>query len=397
MFLQVLTKGFFKLNLQIFTHVLLLTDPQYYRMEAKYWKYINFIGHMEALKDDVKRLLERIGAWETYGVTGWGPDGNASIVEESEYSQTHTTGADNKIYHWYTPEKERMVESFYDVDYNNPLFNFTVKTLTKPTEILPDDGKLIKRSDKIYSRNDWDGAPIVVEKYKLMFFTLPKVGATKWKQAFRRMMGYEDWKDIGGEKGLPHDPKTNGLKYLYDYSIEEAEKMMTSDEWTRAMFIRSPKDRFLSVFNHMSRNRNHVDQRCCPHQPGCSSSLRTMAGFIELMENCHSTHWAPISERVEDQYWPYINFIGTLETAEESSESLLKRIGAWKNIGQTGWGSDGKERIFQKDERAFDSVLESLSMYNPSVDRMLDVFYEVDYQNRYLTFPSKKVWAMENL
>lgn len=363
-------------------------------MEPKYWKYINFVGHLETMKVDTKRLLERIGAWKKWGATGWGPQRNASILDESEYSQSHTTGSNFKIYHWYTPEKERLVEKFYEADYQHPAFQFTIQNLTEPLVPLP-DGKLIKRVDKIYSRMDWDGAPIVVERYKLIFFTLPKVGATIWKQAFRRMEGFDDWSDVGGKNGLPHDPNGNGLKYLYDYDIETAEGMMTSPDWTRAVFVRSPKDRFLSVFHQMSRNRDQIDKRCCPYQPGCSSTLRTMARFVDLMGVCYSAHWAPFSERMEGKYWPYINFVGTMENAEEDARKLLSRLGAWEDVGQNGWGDNGDERIFAKDSRVFDTVRDSLAMYTPQVDKMLDEYYKLDYESKYFTFPTHKVWAME--
>jgi Sulfotransferase family len=364
-------------------------------MEPKYWKYINFVGHMENMKEDTRRLLEKIGAWDKWGATGWGADGKSSIVELSEFSQSHTTGASSKIYQWYTPERERLVESFYSMDYSNPLFNFKLTNLTEPYAKLT-DGEFIKQGDKVYTKGDWDGSPIVVEKYKLIFFTVPKVGATKWKQAFRRMMGYPDWHEIGGDAGLPHNPSTNGLKYLYDYPIEQAEAMFQSEEWTKAIFIRSPKDRFLSVYNEMARDRDQVDRRCCPLEPGCSTSLRTIAGFLELAENCYSAHWAPISDRMEEKYWPYINFIGSLENVEADSKKLLEKLGVWDEIGRSGWGENGNERLFAYDKNAFDSVLFSLSMYNPAIDKQLDEFYKVDFENKYLTFASNRVYAMEH-
>jgi hypothetical protein len=43
------------------------------------------------------------------------------------------------------------------------------------------------------SRAPPTGAPIVVKKYKLLFFTIPEVGCTVWKQLFRRVAGYADW------------------------------------------------------------------------------------------------------------------------------------------------------------------------------------------------------------
>jgi Sulfotransferase family len=371
-----------------------LTAPQYGRMESKYWKYVNFVGHMETMNEDTKRLLQRIGAWEKWGATGWGPHGNASILSLSQNNQSHTTGATFKTNQWYTPERERMVEKFYAVDYGHPAFQFTIQNLTKPF-VPPSDGKFVKRGDSIYSRNDWDGAPVVVEKYKLIFFTIPKVGATVWKQAFRRMEGYDDWLDIGGTNGLPHDPSRNGLKYLYDYDMETAEGMMTSSEWTRAIFVRSPKDRFLSVFYQMSRNRAQIDRRCCPHQPGCSSTLRSMARFVDLMATCYSSHWAPFSERMEDKYWPYINFVGTIENVQDDSKKLLIRLGAWEAIGKKGWGGNQKGRIFAKDDHVFDDVRDSLAMYTSQVDRMLDKFYKDDYESKYFTVPTKGIWIMQ--
>ncbi|KAL3940174.1 MAG: hypothetical protein SGARI_001092 [Bacillariaceae sp.] len=375
--------------------------PQSTRMEQKYWKYINFVGHMENMNEDMEKLLKRIGAWEKWGATGWGSDGTSSIVEANERSQSHTTNAAARIFQWYTPEREQLVEEFYTQDYNNPLFEFKAVQLTEPMEELP-DGDFIKRSDNIYRDNDWDGAPVVIEKYKLLFFTIPQIGDEQWKQALRRMMGYDDW-NVVGENGLPHDPATNGLKYLYHYPIEQAEKMMQSSEWTKALFVRSPKDRFLSVYDQMNRNRKQVDQRCCPHKSGCSSSLRNMIGFLELIENCYSAHWNPISDRMEEKYWPctyhviYVNYVGSIENAPADSQKLLEKIGAWDEIGKTGWGESGADRIFSQDDQAFDSVVASLSFYTPQVDKKIEEFYKADYESSYLNFSNRKVHAMDRI
>ena len=186
-------------------------------MEPKYWKYINFVGRMESINEDTEKLLKRVGAWDEYGKMGWGPHHNASMTRTSGSYQSHNTGSSSKIYQWFTPEKERMLEKFYADDYENQVFDFKATNLTEPTL----GGKILKQNDDIYSRNDWDGAPIVVSKYKLIFFTQPKVAATRWKQAFRRMEGYNEWKEIGGPNELPHQPQKNGLKYLYDFPLKE--------------------------------------------------------------------------------------------------------------------------------------------------------------------------------
>ena len=49
---------------------------------------------------------------------------------------------------------------------------------------------IVQRKDAIMSRAEW-GNPIVLEEYRLIFFTIPKVACSEWKQLFRRMMGFE--------------------------------------------------------------------------------------------------------------------------------------------------------------------------------------------------------------
>jgi hypothetical protein len=51
----------------------------------------------------------------------------------------------------------------------------------------------------------------------------------------------EDWKSQDDTLKLPHNPKQNGLTYLWDFSAEEAIHIMTSLEWTCAIFLRDPK------------------------------------------------------------------------------------------------------------------------------------------------------------
>jgi hypothetical protein len=82
------------------------------------------------------------------------------------------------------------------MDYGGPLFNFTMQDLTKAF--------YIKSKDKLRARGDWDGDPIVIETYKLIFFTI-------------------------------------SLKYLNDYDIGVASDMITGNEYTKAIVARNPK------------------------------------------------------------------------------------------------------------------------------------------------------------
>jgi hypothetical protein len=378
-------KGFFKL---VHTCHDSHWAPQHLRMEQKYWKYINFVGHVEHAQQDSKSLLQQIGAWDEYGKSGWGKERNSSIFGRAAMNnQDHATHSDWQIWNFYTPALERKVEQYYAGDYGNPLFNYPFTNLTKDF--------FVSGYNSIFQRGNWDAAPVVVEKYKLIFFTIPRVGGGKWKQAFRRMGGFEDWSEWGGPNELPHHPDHNGLKYLYHYSVEEASEMMRSNNWTRAIFLRNPKDRFMSVYHELqswqssNSNRNMVDDLCCPEEHGCANHLSSMVRFLDLIQGCNSTQWEPQWHRMEKKYWKYINFIGKIDNVEEDSKRLLKQIGAWDAIGKSGWGADGSETMFTKDGHELDHVRTALGIYSPVVDRLVETFYRDDYDNKIFNFTKK--------
>ena len=77
------------------------------------------------------------------------------------------------------------------------------------------------------------------------------------------MEGYDNWQSKD-----PHDPRINGLKRLRrkDFSPENITTMLLSPEWTRAVFVRDPKERFLSAYLDKVQNKDgkYVIGHCCP-------------------------------------------------------------------------------------------------------------------------------------
>jgi Sulfotransferase family len=246
-------------------------------------------------------------------------------------------------------------------------------------------GLVMDPRDYIYNVGGWDAAPIVIPKYKLVFFTVPKVACTTWKQAFRRMMGYWDWdhQDEGH-----HDPRVNGLKYLHHFPIGTANEMMTSPDWTRAIFVREPKIRLLSAFmdKALSNSGKHVIEKCCPETGECLAPAQTLSGFLDLTEWCTDSHWQPQAMRVDDKYWPYINFVGHFETVAEDARRLLEHIGAWEEIGRTGWGDYS---IFEKpasQNHVTNSQSKASAWYTPALERRVEKMYAGDYNLALLSF-----------
>ncbi|GAX25292.1 hypothetical protein FisN_5Lu384 [Fistulifera solaris] len=255
------------------------------------------------------------------------------------------------------------------------------------------DHLLVDYGDYIYKKGSWDGAPVVIEDFKLVFFTSAKVGCTVWKQLFRRMMGIPDWKAEQTPDLLPWNSELNGLKYLYDYDRETASMMMTNPEWTRAIFVRDPKERFLSAYLDKAFHKSFVDRNCCPFKMTCAAEARKSAKhFLELIKTCENPHWMPQSSRMEEKYWPFINFVGYMEHLSEDGERLLRQIGAWETYGAWGWGPTGKDSVFQSQEggggRAHATgARNKLKQYiSQELEAELDSFYEKDYSNPFLRF-----------
>jgi len=232
---------------------------------------------------------------------------------------------------------------------------------------------MIQSSDKFIANGEWDGPPIVLKKYKLLLFTVPKVGCTVIKQFARRILGFPDWQKDNGS--IPHDPDSNGIVYLSHFTRQEAQEMMTSPLWTRVMFIRDPKERFLSAYldkvvNNYSKYT--AKKTCCKRLKGENKKLlksgptchanMMFQDFLSFSKACPDQHWNAQTDRLDNKFWPYINFMVHLETAHRDMEKLIHRVdkyvcrprklcvgndSLWNQHGASGWGKSGNEAVFQ--------------------------------------------------
>jgi hypothetical protein len=304
------------------------------------------------------------------------------------------------------------------------------------------DDLLVQQGDFVYLRGDWDGSPVVLEDYKLVFFTSAKVGCTVWKQLFRRIVGLKDWKAEATGKLLPWNPELNGLKYLYDYNRETASHMMTSPEYTRAIFVREPKERLVSAYLDKGvTNSYFMQSKCCfykgdctqvaskyfsskvlcrlplavccvlpkrsidrlmklvsPHSTMCLTVYpltficciqleNSLDGFFQIMQTCEDAHWRPQSRRMEPKYWPYINFVGHMETVEADAARLLKQVGAWDPYGSSGWGKHGNLSIFGTKaggagrKHATHAKDRMRAHFTPELEQQVESYYSSDYAN----------------
>ena len=96
--------------------------PQSQRLRAANWKFINYVGYFENLEHDARCLLEKIGAWEEYGASGWGKDGSLSFFQRN--TAPHSTSAKDLYDSYYTPEVKQAAWNYLNGDYAIPELGF---------------------------------------------------------------------------------------------------------------------------------------------------------------------------------------------------------------------------------------------------------------------------------
>ena len=258
---------------------------------------------------------------------------------------------------------------------------------------------VLDQSDSIFKRKGWDNDPVVLEPYKLIFFTVPKVACTEWKTLFRRMMGHLDW-----DTEQPHNPATNGLRYLGHYPPRLQIEFMTSADWTRAIFVRDPLERLLSAYLDKGlKHKDYILRNCCqhnmrnqPYQQQCKvlkeisnnhTSLPKMEEFTfekfvkTYMKQCKDPHWLPQSSRMNPSNWDFINFVGHFDSLAQDAQSLLKRVGAWESFGFDGWGVYQNRSFLENNDakHATSSHTRIRKFYTPEIKRLALDYLQADY------------------
>ena len=238
----------------------------------------------------------------------------------------------------------------------------------------------VEHDDLIFN-NMIESSPVVIESHKLIFFSVPKVADTLWLMLLRRMMGFGDWQSLDVAS-------YDGLVRLSDYSTEQATEMMNSPEYTRAIFVRDPKDRFLSTFvDEVMSDDASIKRSCCNEGEDCAHQYQSMTDFANLILTCNDKHWTPISNWIDRKFIPTLNFVGHLETAEADARSLLEKIEAWESFGKSGWGRRGDEAFFVSKDKLSDATANDISdsldlmskLMTPRIESTLEAFYAIDY------------------
>jgi len=199
------------------------------------------------------------------------------------------------------------------------------------------------------------------------------------------------------------------FKHLFRFSDKEILHMMTSDEWTRAVFVREPKERVLSAFLNKFCNEKEFFNFCCKRLDDkgrieCRDRMRDcdFRYFLKRTRDCPNQHWDLQSARIDTKWWPSISFIGHMSNIEVDSRTLLESItstedpheSAWEKYGKIGWGKNGTQSFFQQNTavHATNSHDKLKTYYKaPCDEAFVEKYWAEDWTSPYFVFDTVKV------
>jgi hypothetical protein len=241
-------------------------------------------------------------------------------------------------------------------------------------------------SDYIYSSDDFDASPIVLESpYNLIFFPVTGVADVVWRCLIRRLLGFEDW----------DDPKRQfeGLTYLANYTVEQASAIMSSPSFVRAMFVRDPRDRIQSNYIEAAEHdpRHGMLQGChCTMKCGetgiqqrCRENLQSFETFLtKVVPECDRPYWRPQAERMEPKYFQLLDFVGHYENfAHDAAQLLLLAMNNDSTVRRQRW-IDQKELqdVFDRLEVTYSTISSPERFANSTKAAFLEN-YKVDVKS----------------
>ena len=233
-----------------------------------------------------------------------------------------------------------------------------------------------------------------------------------FKKLFRRMTNKRNWAVENAK--LPHNPRENGLTYLYHYNITDALTILTHPNWTRAIFVRDPKERVLSAYLDKAARKKgkYVQRHCCNQEKStCGEEANaSFMGFLRVIKTkcCCDPHWISQTKRIDSAFRRYINFVGHFENIQQDTKRLLHKINTknnrinnfktktsngdlWEQYGASGWGRFKNESIFAQGTQAThrtSAITKLKEYYNASIEQFVENMFADDYDDPMFDFKS---------
>eukprot|EP00551_Chaetoceros_affinis_P017069 CAMPEP_0203699706 /NCGR_PEP_ID=MMETSP0091-20130426/28044_1 /ASSEMBLY_ACC=CAM_ASM_001089 /TAXON_ID=426623 /ORGANISM="Chaetoceros affinis, Strain CCMP159" /LENGTH=259 /DNA_ID=CAMNT_0050572659 /DNA_START=15 /DNA_END=790 /DNA_ORIENTATION=+ len=237
-----------------------------------------------------------------------------------------------------------------------------------------------------------------------------KVASTEFVRFFARLQNNPNWC-----KQNIHHPDVHKLKLLNSYTAEKAQQIMVSPEWTKAIFVRHPKSRLLSAYldKAIQYSERFVGEYCKAferHNNNYDECVEKHEDFDFFLKRITSTlsedvHWRTIYSRVDEKWWPYIDYIGYMDNLNDDAKKLFSSIrssvdgvSAWDRIGVSGWSGnkegDCKDNLEssipflgRSDARHKTRAKKKMKKYyTPDLEKYVEKSFADDLQNPFFHF-----------
>lgn len=266
----------------------------------------------------------------------------------------------------------------------------------------------LRTTDLIHSDNI-NTSPIVIEEYNTVFFLMAKVASTEFLRFITRLQGNPHWCKSGIHLHY------HNMTLLSKYSVEEAQEMMTSPKWKKVIFVRHPKARILSAFldKAVDNSVNFVDEFCGAYgrkghnKNECIQKHKDFDFFVKKFSPVLNTnvHWRTIYSRIDEKWWPYIDFIGNMDSLRDDAEEFFSSIhsnidgvSAWDRVGKSGWSgkhsndcsdnlSSPKPFLGVSDASHTTHAIDKMkTYYTPELEKYIEHKYADDLTNPFFEF-----------
>lgn len=209
-------------------------------------------------------------------------------------------------------------------------------------------------------------SPIVLPLYKLIFIWNAKAACSYWKLIFQYIQGirlnYTTVKHI-------HHPKQNGLLTLRKFNDVNISRMLFDPTWTKAVFVREPRERLLSAYLDKVIHSNYF-------KITCGQRVNSFEEFINIIPKCPDMHW-DLQVNLPEKFYKNMT-IGRMDNLSQFTEDLLKKIGAWNSTVRQWLNGNGD--IVRSQGHATNSSNLLSRYYNTELENKIFIRYELDYK-----------------
>lgn len=163
-------------------------------------------------------------------------------------------------------------------------------------------------------------------EHRVLVSVAHKVAITEWIRLFLRMDGFAEWKTAN----VHYLPRLPAFCHL---GTDEAQQIITSDDWTKIIVFRDPAERLLSAY---------LD-RVGPEK-------RSFGEFIDSIEDIDSCdmHWvSQWTWNRNSKFFAHYDHCIDLANSYSEARRVLSPTGCWERYCTSGWGLNGKLEFMQ--------------------------------------------------